>query len=85
MLANGMTYVLTNVNPFVITIGMKRIGTMTRQDHERGVMNLYARYIALGMEPEAAIEKAGADWRAQIEAQGAKEIAGVKKFLGIKD
>ncbi len=63
---------------------MKRIGTMTREDHRQGVLDAYARNIAQGMEPEEAMTKAGADWRAQIAAQGAKEIAGVEKFLGIK-
>lgn len=64
---------------------MKRIGTLTRDDHRQGVMDCYARNIARGMDEETAMTEAGKQWRAQIEAQGAKEIAGVKKFLGIKD
>lgn len=64
---------------------MKRVGTLTRRDHEQGVLDAYARNIAQGMEPEAAMTRAGEQWRAQIEAQGAKEMAAVRKFLGIKD
>lgn len=64
---------------------MKRIGEMTRKDHEEGVMKHWAANLVAGMEPEEAMTKAGEQWRAQIEAQGAKEIVGVKKYLGIKD
>ena len=62
----------------------KRIGQFTREDHEHGVMDAYARNIAQGMDEETAMTEAGKQWRARIEAQGAKEIAGVMKFLGMK-
>lgn len=64
---------------------MKRIGTLTRDDHTAGVMRHYYANIAEGMSQDEAMTKAGQQWRSQIEMQGSKEMSAVRKFLGIKD
>ena len=64
---------------------MKRIGEMTRDDHRQGIMDAFARNVAQGMDMDTAMTKASDEWKAALEAQHAKELLGVKRFLGIKD
>ena len=47
-------------------------------------MDRAQRYVREGMSPEDAITKAGEEWRAEIKTEGDRKIAGVMKFLGVR-
>jgi hypothetical protein len=59
-------------------------GTRTRDEHWAEIAIRADRYQAEGLSVEDAIERAGEDHRAAIQAEGDRKIAEVMKFLGVK-
>ena len=60
-------------------------GTRTADEHREEIMRRAGKYVAAGAPPERAIEQAGIDWRNHLAREADEKIAGVMKFLGVKN
>lgn len=59
-------------------------GTYTKDEHRLAILVRYRQNLDDGLPDKVAMSVAGEQWRAEIEAEGERKIADVKRFLGVK-